>query len=995
MIIPEDLKQLNRGFFAEISFATNCENVMNCIPFIGAGMSADFGFPLWTQLIAKIAEDLDRQDILEDLTNGKMDFEQAASELYQAAGDKFLFRKIGENLFNKNVTDDEIAGSAVELLPYLFGNRLIITTNYDNVLSDVYAKRAGGTAMSVLSFQDDVAVQAALFNMAPAIFKLHGDFNIGREYILTKEQYNRYYNNCSFKRELYRVLTTRSLFFLGCSLEHERFLDVWGEEIRNNPHIHHYAILEADEDETKQRDRRERFEGKNITVIWYPHGRHDRVRDLLEIIGKKVGRLDYDYPAVAYQHSFVERKDAFSTENLMKTIYGNSEDGLLSSIQGDFQSKFIYITGLGGIGKTTLLNQLYHQIEKKINSNVPEDIKIFHMEFCGDWSTTLKTRKINIKSKRRHYILFVDNLPEDWYVKEGEEFKQFAGRCQIFATSRARMTDADFHYAIPNTEQRYYVDLGWNFPNPEDLFMKYFNPSDPELFKGNASIKEIIQISGGHTLAIEILANHARERCKGTNADGSVEIIQDFLKELKENKFDLSELCDIRNLNNNKNFYEEITDHLAKLVQMDELSEGEKELMRTFSLLADALFHPEHIQYQFPYDCMDHLIRLGWIQVYGADDYVMHEIVKKLAYDRERNDEFGYLKIRNLVACLARTLTKRNIEKAGRTVFDEMDTIHHAQSIYDYLKRILPQQEDVDILDVSNPYNDSDFVEMINNLFSSYDDIDLRDKAFLGSQEAELLSRNTHDYALYTYAVSANSIGFLCAHSQNNRLPNREHLQQAFTYLKNAEKALDEMFDQSNKEARILRGKILSNYGACYNACLKLDTALKREKIQMGEPADKELEDRILQDFQNAVKYHTQSLELRTKLYDEYGDEDLPDFIFTSKENIANDYFQSGHLAEAVSLRLSFLPDFEKYYGDKVHTKKFVTLRNLGDTCKYIVLELKQKKEVSGVSQEDLPKYKEMAIQYLEKAKIMRRALDNHKDIIGEIDKSLELLREQ
>lgn len=108
--------------------------------------------------------------------------------------------------------------------------------------------------------------------------------------------------------------------------------------------------------------------------------------------------MDYDYPAVAYQHSFVERKDAFSTENLMKTIYGNSEDGLLSSIQGDFQSKFIYITGLGGIGKTTLLNQLYHQIEKKINSNVPEDIKIFHMEFCGDWSTTLKTRKINIKA---------------------------------------------------------------------------------------------------------------------------------------------------------------------------------------------------------------------------------------------------------------------------------------------------------------------------------------------------------------------------------------------------------------------------------------------------------------------------------------------------------------------------------------------------------------------------------------------------------------------
>lgn len=72
------------------------------------------------------------------------------------------------------------------------------------------------------------------------------------------------------------------------------------------------------------------------------------------------------------------------------------------------------------------------------------------------------------------------------------------------------------------------------------------------------------------------------------------------------------------------------------------------------------------------------------------------------------------------------------------------------------------------LLDFNKPCNNSGFVEMVNSLFSSYDDIDIREKAFEGSKEAESLGRNTHDYALYTYAVSANGTGYLCAHSLSN-----------------------------------------------------------------------------------------------------------------------------------------------------------------------------------------------------------------------------------
>lgn len=41
------------------------------------------------------------------------------------------------------------------------------------------------------------------------------------------------------------------------------------------------------------------------------------------------------------------------------------------------QFKFVYINGLGGIGKTTLLNQFYHEIKRKMGQGFLENTKIF------------------------------------------------------------------------------------------------------------------------------------------------------------------------------------------------------------------------------------------------------------------------------------------------------------------------------------------------------------------------------------------------------------------------------------------------------------------------------------------------------------------------------------------------------------------------------------------------------------------------------------------
>jgi len=989
--IPENLLRLNPDFFHEKIFHEKCKRLLNCTPFVGAGMSVDLGFPTWKKFISNLAEYHDRQEIIEYLQEKDCDMEIAASRVRRTITDEDFFRAYCEPIFNRPITENQITGSAVELLPRLFQDTHIVTTNYDHVLSNVYARC--GKFMEEKNYTNEETIRTIMFLHAPAIIKLHGGFGLENDYIFTKEQYDKVYNNIDFQNTLRHILMHRPLLFLGCSLIHERFLDTWSQIIANGGPMYHYAIMPEEKNEIKQELLHNKLKEYHITPIWYPEGRHDLVRTLLEIVGREMGIIEYNYPPVPFPHSFVERRDENNTTNLLKKVYGETDEAIITSMQEEFQSKFIYITGLGGIGKTTLMNRLYYDIKDKTQKNLPINTKIFHMTFLDNWTTTMKTREINIEKTTNHYILFVDNLPNDWHLNENDTFSKFASKCQIFVTSRDNIDKQELQYIVPYTKNIYYINLGWVFPVPEDLFIRYFASQITEVWEKNKAIHELVKMAGGHTLTIEILANHARERCGKNDYSKAADIMDKFVEELRLKKFDLSELCNIENLNNKATIYEKITHHLEMLVNMDELSESEKELMQIFAVLAESAFHPHHIRFEFKTDCMNRLIQLGWVKKSETDDYFMHEIVKKLVYDKEKNNSLGYLKLRNLVHCLGKTLEKRSIEKAGSTVFEEMDNINHAQSLYDYLKRILPENKDIDILDDMNPYNDNDFAELANNLFSSYDDIDMRDKAFDGSVEAESLSRNTHDRALYTYAVSANSIGYLCVHSKEGRLPDETHLAQAFSYFKKAEEAIGKMFGRNYKEAVILKGKVLSNIGAYYNACLKLDIDLIKQKLKTDKVVDTSLKNKMQYNYDEAIEYHRSSLKLREELYSKYGDEDIRDYIFTSKENIANDHYQAGRLVDAVRLRLSFLPDFEKYYGNKPHIKKFVTLRNIGDTCKSIVVALRNGETVAGAYKDELPEYEKMAIQYLEEAKRMREAIDNHKDIIKRIDESLRIVK--
>lgn len=134
-----------------------------------------------------------------------------------------------------------------------YWSRYVITTNYDNVLSNVYARREDGKHMAVIEYTNNIAVGTALFTGNPAIIKLHGCFNVGSNYIFTKEQYDASYNNSSFQKELERILTNRQLFFMGYSLVNERFLRTWKDIITKNEKLYHCAIMEMAENNEEQR----------------------------------------------------------------------------------------------------------------------------------------------------------------------------------------------------------------------------------------------------------------------------------------------------------------------------------------------------------------------------------------------------------------------------------------------------------------------------------------------------------------------------------------------------------------------------------------------------------------------------------------------------------------------------------------------------------------------------------------------------------------------
>lgn len=262
------------------------------VPFIGAGVSCSAGFPSWASHLLSQAKTAGVLDAEKRIKNGE--YEKIIDEIILAHS---------EALFVQNVRDDFLRDpDRVDLVLDILRicNHVLVTTNYDRCIEEALYINGSPYAETVLATDtDNQALITALSNRKRAVLKLHGNINAPSNCMLSGIQYEQAYGkggidmSLPLPRKLRRIFEHASIFFIGCSLNRDRTLNVFEKvmEERGQADLpQHFAIVEAPENETEMVDRNSFLASIGITPIWYPTAEHSRVADLIQALKVDLGR---------------------------------------------------------------------------------------------------------------------------------------------------------------------------------------------------------------------------------------------------------------------------------------------------------------------------------------------------------------------------------------------------------------------------------------------------------------------------------------------------------------------------------------------------------------------------------------------------------------------------------------------------------------------------------------------------------------------------------
>ena len=271
------------------------------VPFVGAGLSVAFGIKQWPNVLRESAKSVHAQQKRAEIE--AMIDEKKYIDAAQAILDSYAFflRQLPQRLGTPDLSNDRLYPSAAYLLPWLFPNQPVITTNFDTVLENVYSKQNHSFAETLLPNGIAQLTQVRQNNVH-ALVKLHG--TIGETVdintlVFTKEQYDRAYDpSGNLVTELQNWYSNRHLLFLGCSLEADETLRVLQSLIETGACPTHFAILGCKADEIDARTKQ--LGDLGIIPIFYDINNHDAVPVILD-------RLLEDVNNNAYQQLVQER----------------------------------------------------------------------------------------------------------------------------------------------------------------------------------------------------------------------------------------------------------------------------------------------------------------------------------------------------------------------------------------------------------------------------------------------------------------------------------------------------------------------------------------------------------------------------------------------------------------------------------------------------------------------------------------------------------------
>lgn len=323
-------------------------------PFIGAGMSVDFGYPTWDGFLDRaIREEVDdaRQGELQALRAQK-EFLPLAEKLdaYTNGGAGELIAAVFHESKMKPVEAPE--DHYCRLLQKM-GVHTYVTTNYDRVI-EALVPGVGVFLPTTLRKIEEITEQDR--RRTPYLLKLHGTYERLESLVLTESQYRENYPedasavNPAVLRHLWQ---NKVLLFLGCSLEKDYVVDQMEAMSRENRAVHHFAVMGLPESEAQLREKVRALRHLKIRPIWYPKKQRACVRLILSLLAGRPDSGAGGGQAVPPEALPEPRLKPPSWAGIRSERDFLGRDPWLDTLEKRFQKDdLVFLSGVGGMGKS-------------------------------------------------------------------------------------------------------------------------------------------------------------------------------------------------------------------------------------------------------------------------------------------------------------------------------------------------------------------------------------------------------------------------------------------------------------------------------------------------------------------------------------------------------------------------------------------------------------------------------------------------------------------
>lgn len=252
------------------------------VPFVGAGLSVEGGFPSWKAHLQQQGRtagiDAAHIDVL--LNNGQ--YEQVIQEIETIRNRDTFIQEI-KDAFSKtgNLTDTTLR------LSELFTDTLI-TTNYDRLIEQAFDTGEKANIQLI----DIANISEKRDQNKTTVIKLHGDIKRPGHCILGKNQYDEAYGNgtLDLTKPIPKLLSfhyrTSSLLFLGCSLNQDRTMQVFQavkDQMGDTDRPQHFSLESAPATEAELVHRNAYLLSFGITPIWFPNRSYEYIEQILRL----------------------------------------------------------------------------------------------------------------------------------------------------------------------------------------------------------------------------------------------------------------------------------------------------------------------------------------------------------------------------------------------------------------------------------------------------------------------------------------------------------------------------------------------------------------------------------------------------------------------------------------------------------------------------------------------------------------------------------------